>query len=51
VEVRHVDVSRLRRKAARINAGTVVVKFVAAPMWEREAAIPITDAFELGGLF
>jgi hypothetical protein len=51
VEVRHVDVPRLRRKAARINAGTAVVEFLAAPMWQREAVIPVADAFELGGLF
>jgi hypothetical protein len=51
VQVRHVDVPRLRRKAAGINAGTAVVEFVAATMWEREAVIPITNAFELGGLF
>jgi len=30
---------------------TAVVEFVAAPMWERQAVIPVADAFELGGLF
>jgi hypothetical protein len=52
VQVRHVDVSRLgalRRQAARVDAGTAVVEFVAAPMWQREAVIPITDAGEFGG--
>jgi hypothetical protein len=53
VQVRHADVPRLRdlrRQAARINAETAVVEFVAAPMWEREAVIPITNASEPGGL-
>jgi hypothetical protein len=52
VQVRHVDVPwlwSLRRQAARVNAGTAVVEFVAATMWQREAVIPITDAGELGG--
>jgi hypothetical protein len=54
VQVRHVDVSRLgavRRQAARIDARAPVMEFVAPAMWQREAVIPVADAFELGGLF
>jgi hypothetical protein len=44
VEVRHVDVPWLRRKGARVNAGTAVVEFVAAAMWQRKAVVPVAYA-------
>jgi hypothetical protein len=52
VQVRHVDVPRLRsrrRQASRIDAGAAVVEFVAPPMREREAVIPVSYAGQVGG--
>jgi hypothetical protein len=52
VQVRHVDVPRLRalrRHGARIDPGTAVVEFVAAPVWQREAHVALADCGKFGG--
>jgi hypothetical protein len=49
MKVGHVDVARLRRQAQRIDALAAVMKFVAAPVRQREAGFPVADTGEFGG--
>jgi hypothetical protein len=52
VQIGNVDVCwlwSLRRQAAGIDAETAVVEFVAAPVRQREAVVPVTEAGEVGG--
>jgi hypothetical protein len=44
VQVRHVDIPRLRRKAARIDARAAVMEFVAASVWQKKTVVSVTYA-------
>lgn len=46
-KIGNVDVGRFRafgRQAARIKAGTGMMQFVAAPMWQGEGGVAAADA-------
>jgi hypothetical protein len=49
MQVGYVDVTRLRRQAPRIDAGTAVVEFVAASVRQREAVVAVTDPGKFRG--
>src|SRR4051812_38487819 len=49
VQIRNVDVPRLRRQTARIDAGAAVMEFVAASVRKRKAAVALSDGGQIGG--
>jgi hypothetical protein len=47
VQIRNVDVSRLRRQAARIDTRAAMMEFVAATVGQWKSAISLADACEI----
>src|SRR5665213_607802 len=49
VQIRNVDVSRLRRQGARIDARTAVMELITAPVRERKTSIALANGSKLRG--